>query len=140
MIGVGENEFFLASDATPIIEYTKNVVYLEDGEIARLKIGEEMELKTIENVEKTPYIQELELNLEAIEKGGYEHFMLKEIFEQPKSIADSMRGRLDIKTAEVKLGGLAEYEQKIINADRIIIIACGTSWHAGLIGEYLFEV
>ena len=139
MIGVGENEFFLASDATPIIEYTKNVVYLEDGEIARLKIGEEMELKTIENVEKTPYIQELELNLEAIEKGGYEHFMLKEIFEQPKSIADSMRGRLDIKTAEVKLGGLAEYEQKIINADRIIIIACGTSWHAGLIGEYLFE-
>ena len=131
--------FFLASDATPIIEYTKNVVYLEDGEIARLKIGEEMELKTIENVEKTPYIQELELNLEAIEKGGYEHFMLKEIFEQPKSIADSMRGRLDIKTAEVKLGGLAEYQQKIINADRIIIIACGTSWHAGLIGEYLFE-
>ena len=114
-------------------------MYLEDGEIARLKIGEEMELKTIENVEKTPYIQELELNLEAIEKGGYEHFMLKEIFEQPKSIADSMRGRLDIKTAEVKLGGLAEYEQKIINADRIIIIACGTSWHAGLIGEYLFE-
>ena len=139
VIGVGENEFFLASDATHIIEYTKNVVYLEDGEIARLKIGEEMELKTIENVEKTPYIQELELNLEAIEKGGYEHFMLKEIFEQPKSIADSMRGRLDIKTAEVKLGGLAEYEQKIINADRIIIIACGTSWHAGLIGEYLFE-
>ena len=139
VIGVGENEFFLASDATPIIEYTKNVVYLEDGEIARLKIGEEMELKTIENVEKTPYIQELEMNLEAIEKGGYEHFMLKEIFEQPKSIADSMRGRLDSKTAEVKLGGLAEYEQKIINADRIIIIACGTSWHAGLIGEYLFE-
>ena len=139
VIGVGENEFFMASDATPINEYTKNVVYLEDGEIARLKIGEEMELKTIENVEKTPYIQELELNLEAIEKGGYEHFMLKEIFEQPKSIADSMRGRLDIKTAEVKLGGLAEYEQKIINADRIIIIACGTSWHAGLIGEYLFE-
>ena len=139
VIGVGENEFFLASDATPIIEYTKNVVYLEDGEIARLKIGEEMELKTIENVEKTPYIQELELNLEAIEKGGYEHFMLKEIFEQPKSIADSMRGRLDSKTGEVKLGGLAEYEQKIINADRIIIIACGTSWHAGLIGEYLFE-
>lgn len=139
VIGVGENEFFLASDATPIIEYTKNVVYLEDGEIARLKIGEEMELKTIENLEKTPYIQELEMNLEAIEKGGYEHFMLKEIFEQPKSIADSMRGRLDSKTAKVKLGGLAEYEQKIINANRIIIIACGTSWHAGLIGEYLFE-
>ena len=96
-------------------------------------------LKTIENVEKTPYIQELEMNLEAIEKGGYEHFMLKEIFEQPKSIADSMRGRLDLVTAEVKLGGIADYQQKIINADRIIIVACGTSWHAGLIAEYLFE-
>ena len=139
VVGVGENEFFLASDATPIIEYTKNVVYLEDGEIARLKVGEEMELKTIDNVEKTPYIQELEMNLEAIEKGGYEHFMLKEIFEQPKSIADSMRGRLHVDTAEVKLGGIADYQQKIINADRIIIVACGTSWHAGLIGEYLFE-
>ncbi len=139
VIGLGTDEFFLASDATPIIEYTKNVVYLEDGEIARLKIGEEMELKTIENVIKTPYIQELEMNLEAIEKGGYEHFMLKEIFEQPKSISDSMRGRLRLDTAEVKLGGIANYQQKIINADRIIIIACGTSWHAGLIGEYLFE-
>lgn len=139
VVGIAENEFFLASDATPIIEYTKNVVYLEDGEIARLKIGEPIELKTIENVEKTPYIQELEMNLEAIEKGGYEHFMLKEIFEQPKSIADSMRGRLDLATAEVKLGGIADYQQKIINADRIIIVACGTSWHAGLIAEYLFE-
>ena len=139
VIGLGTDEFFLASDATPIIEYTKNVVYLEDGEIARLKIGEDMELKTIENVIKTPYIQELEMNLEAIEKGGYEHFMLKEIFEQPKSISDSMRGRLRLDTAEVKLGGIANYQQKIINADRIIIIACGTSWHAGLIGEYLFE-
>ena len=139
VVGLGKDEFFLASDATPIIEYTKNVVYLRDGEIARLKIGEEMELKTIENVIKTPYIQELEMNLEAIEKGGYEHFMLKEIFEQPKSISDSMRGRLHLDTAEVKLGGIANYQQKIINADRIIIIACGTSWHAGLIGEYLFE-
>ena len=139
VVGVGENEFFLASDATPIVEYTKNVVYLEDGEIASLKIGKEMELKTIDNIEKTPYIQELEINLEAIEKGGYEHFMLKEIFEQPKSIADSMRGRLHVDTTEVKLGGIADYQQKIINADRIIIVACGTSWHAGLIGEYLFE-
>ena len=99
VVGIAENEF-LASDATPIIEYTKNVVYLEDGEIARLKIGEPIELKTIENVEKTPYIQELEMNLEAIEKSGYEHFMLKEIFEQPKSIADSMRGRLDLSTSK----------------------------------------
>jgi glutamine---fructose-6-phosphate transaminase (isomerizing) len=139
VVGVGENEFFAASDASPIIEYTKNVVYLEDGEIALLKLGQEMELKTIDNVEKTPYIQELEMNLEAIEKGGYEHFMLKEIFEQPKSIADSFRGRLDALKGTVKLGGLADYEQKIINADRIIIVACGTSWHAGLIGEYLFE-
>lgn len=139
IVGIAENEFFLASDATPIIEYTKNVVYLEDGEIARLKIGELIELKTIENVEKTPYIQELEMNLETIEKSGYEHFMLKEIFEQPKSIADSMRGRLDLATAEVKLGGITDYLQKIINADRIIIVACGTSWHAGLIAEYLFE-
>ena len=139
VVGIAENEFFLASDATPIIEYTKNVVYLEDGEIARLKIGEPIELKTIENVEKTPYIQELEMNLEAIEKSGYEHFMLKEIFEQPKSIADSMRGRLDLSTSEVKLGGITDYLQKIINADRIIIVACGTSWHAGLIAEYLFE-
>ena len=114
-------------------------MYLEDGEIARLTIGEDMELRTIDNEAKTPYIQELEMNLEAIEKGGYDHFMLKEIFEQPKSIADSMRGRLNVKTGQVKLGGLAEYEQKILNADRIIIIACGTSWHAGLIGEYLFE-
>lgn len=139
VVGVGENEFFAASDASPIIEYTKNVVYLEDGEIALLKLGQEMELKTIDNVEKTPYIQELEMNLEAIEKGGYEHFMLKEIFEQPKSIADSFRGRLDALKGTVKLGGLADYEQKIIDADRIIIVACGTSWHAGLIGEYLFE-
>ena len=139
VVGLGENEFFLASDATPIIEYTKNVVYLEDGEIARIMIGKEIELKTIDNVEKTPYIQELEINLEAIEKGGYEHFMLKEIFEQPKSISDSMRGRLHVDTAEVKLGGIADYQQKIINADRIIIVACGTSWYVGLIGEYPFE-
>jgi len=139
VIGVGENEYFLASDAAPIIEYTKNVVYLEDGEIASLSLGKEMELKTIDNVTKTPYIQELEMHLEAIEKGGYDHFMLKEIFEQPISIKDSIRGRINYKEFEIKLGGLQDYEQKIINADRIIIVACGTSWHAGLIGEYLFE-
>ncbi len=139
VIGIGENEYFLASDAAPIIEYTKNVVYLEDGEIASLSLGKEMELKTIDNVTKTPYIQELEMHLEAIEKGGYDHFMLKEIFEQPISIKDSIRGRINYKEFEIKLGGLQDYEQKIINADRIIIVACGTSWHAGLIGEYLFE-
>ena len=139
VIGIGENEYFLASDAAPIIEYTKNVVYLEDGEIASLSLGKEMDLKTIDNVTKTPYIQELEMHLEAIEKGGFDHFMLKEIFEQPISIKDSIRGRINYKEFEIKLGGLHDYEQKIINADRIIIVACGTSWHAGLIGEYLFE-
>ena len=139
VIGIGGNEYFLASDAAPIIEYTKNVVYLEDGEIASLSLGKEMDLKTIDNVTKTPYIQELEMHLEAIEKGGFDHFMLKEIFEQPISIKDSIRGRINYKEFEIKLGGLQDYEQKIINADRIIIVACGTSWHAGLIGEYLFE-
>jgi glucosamine--fructose-6-phosphate aminotransferase (isomerizing) len=139
VVGVGENEYFIASDASPIIEFTKDVVYLEDGEVARLVPGIDIELKTIGNVTITPYIQELEMSLESIEKGGYEHFMLKEIFEQPKSISDSFRGRLKTETAEVKLGGIADYETKIINADRIIIIACGTSWHAGLIGEYLLE-
>lgn len=139
VIGINEGEYFIASDASPIIEYTKEVLYLEDGEIARLCVGQELELKTIDNVVKTPYIQELEMSLESIEKGGYEHFMLKEIFEQPKSIADSFRGRLKLDKGEVKLGGIADYENKIINANKIIIIACGTSWHAGLIGEYLLE-
>jgi glucosamine--fructose-6-phosphate aminotransferase (isomerizing) len=139
VIGINEGEYFIASDASPIIEYTKEVLYLEDGEIARLCAGYDLELKTIDNVVKTPYIQELEMSLESIEKGGYEHFMLKEIFEQPKSIADSFRGRLKLDTAEVKLGGISDYEKKIINANKIIIIACGTSWHAGLIGEYLLE-
>jgi glucosamine--fructose-6-phosphate aminotransferase (isomerizing) len=139
VIGVGENEYYIASDATPIIEYTKEVVYLEDGEIARVNSGEDLEIKTIENESKTPYIHELELSLDTIEKGGFPHFMLKEIYEQPKSILDTMRGRINPETKEVKLGGISEYEQKIMNADRIIIVACGTSWHAGLIGEYLFE-
>ncbi len=139
VIGINEGEYFIASDASPIVEYTKEVLYLEDGEIARLCVGHELELKTIDNVIKTPYIQELEMSLESIEKGGYEHFMLKEIFEQPKSIADTFRGRLKLETSEVKLGGIADYENKIINANKIIIVACGTSWHAGLIGEYLLE-
>ena len=139
VIGINDEEYFIASDATPIIEYTKDVLYLEDGEIARLKKGEELELKTIDNIIKTPYIQELEMSLESIEKEGFEHFMLKEIFEQPKSIRDSFRGRLKVENAEVKLGGIADYQTKIINANRIIIVACGTSWHAGLLGEYLLE-
>ncbi|MBT6014050.1 MAG: glutamine--fructose-6-phosphate transaminase (isomerizing), partial [Flavobacteriales bacterium] len=139
VIGVGEGEYFVASDASPIIEYTRNVVYLEDGEIARINKSEELDIKTISNVKKTPYIHELELSLDSIEKGGFSSFMLKEIFEQPKSIIDTLRGRINPTTKEITLGGILNYEQKIINADRIIIVACGTSWHAGLIGEYLFE-
>ena len=139
VVGLGENEYFIASDATPIVEYTKEVIYLEEGEIAKLSLSEAVELKTIENIEKTPFIQELELNLEAIEKGGYDHFMLKEIFEQPKSIADSIRGRLLSKRGMIKMSGIDAYSDKIVNANRIIIVACGTSWHAGLIGEYLLE-
>jgi glucosamine--fructose-6-phosphate aminotransferase (isomerizing) len=139
VIGIGKGEYFVASDATPIVEYTRNVVYLEDEQIARINKKETLEIKTISNIKKTPYIDELELSLEAIEKGGFEHFMLKEIFEQPKCILDTMRGRINTKTGEITLGGILDYEKKILNAERIIIVACGTSWHAGLIGEYLFE-
>jgi glucosamine--fructose-6-phosphate aminotransferase (isomerizing) len=139
VIGVGDNEFFVASDATPIVEHTKNVVYLDDEEIAFLERGEELKIKTIKNKVKTPYIQELEMKLEALEKGGYDHFMLKEIFEQPRSIKDSMRGRLSVQHNIVNLGGITEYEQKFIQAKRIVFIACGTSWHSALVAEYLFE-
>lgn len=138
VLGIGDNEFFVASDATPIIEYTKNVAYLNDGEMAIID-GKNLTVKTIENQIKTPYIQQLEMKLEMLEKGGYEHFMLKEIYEQPRSIWDSMRGRLDARTGRLRLGGIKEHEMKIVNAERIIIVACGTSWHAGLVGEYLFE-
>jgi glutamine---fructose-6-phosphate transaminase (isomerizing) len=139
VIGIGENEYFLASDATPIIEYTKNVVYLNDEEIAVVDLGQKMQLFNIKKENKTPYIQELELNLEEIEKGGYDHFMLKEIYEQPRSIMDSLRGRLRANEGIVQLGGILDYEEKISKAKRIIMVACGTSWHAGLVGEYLFE-
>ncbi|NQV54134.1 MAG: glutamine--fructose-6-phosphate transaminase (isomerizing) [Flavobacteriales bacterium] len=140
VIGIGaEGDFYVASDATPIVEYTKNVVYLEDGEIAEIKPGKELKLFTMANQKVTPYIQELEMHLEQLEKSGYEHFMLKEIFEQPRSIHDSMRGRLNVQQGLVHLGGVADYEQRMINAQRIIIVACGTSWHAGLVGEYLIE-
>ncbi|WP_057936932.1 glutamine--fructose-6-phosphate transaminase (isomerizing) [Algoriphagus resistens] len=138
VIGVGEDEYFLASDATPIIEYTNKVVYLDDFEIAVIR-NNRLQIKTIENVETNPYINQLEMELEAIEKGGYDHFMLKEIYEQPKSIADCLRGRLDAKSGRLVLGGLRDYMNKFQNAERIIITACGTSWHAGLVAEYLFE-
>ena len=138
VIGVAQDGYFLASDATPIIEYTNQVVYLDDFEIAVIR-DNKLQIKTIENVETNPYINQLEMELEAIEKGGYEHFMLKEINEQGKSIADCMRGRLDARAGRLVLGGLREYRNQFQNADRIIIIACGTSWHAGLVAEYLFE-
>jgi glutamine---fructose-6-phosphate transaminase (isomerizing) len=138
VLGIGKDEFFVASDATPIVEYTKNVVYMNDGEVAIVNEGV-LTIKTIENQIKTPYVQELELQLEMLEKGGYEHFMLKEIYEQPRSILDSMRGRIDAKRGFLKLGGISEYENKFVNAKRIIIVGCGTSWHAGLVAEYLFE-
>jgi len=139
VVGVGRDEYFIASDATPIIEYTKNVVYLEDEEVVEVRPGKELRIRSIHNEEKTPYVQELEMQLEALEKGGYPHFMLKEIYEQPRSIADSMRGRIHPDTGTVSLGGILDYEQKILNAKRIIIIGCGTSWHAGLVGEHLIE-
>lgn len=139
IVGVGENEFFLASDASPVIEYTKKVVYIQDEEMVVLKRTGEFELRTIQNEKRTPFIQELELKLEAIEKGGFEHFMLKEIHEQPKSIYDSIRGRIDHENAKIKLGGLEEYENRIMQSRRIIIVACGTSWHAGLLAEYMIE-
>ena len=139
VIGIGEDEYFLASDATPIVEYTKNVIYLDDDEIALINLSEGLTLKTISNEIKTPYIQELEMQLEALEKGGYEHFMLKEIYEQPQSILDSMRGRISVNQSHVGLGGIKNYEEKLLNANRLIFVACGTSWHAGLVGEYLFE-
>ena len=139
VIGIGEDEYFLASDATPIVEYTKNVIYLDDDEIALINLNDGLTLKTISNEIKTPYIQELEMQLEALEKGGYEHFMLKEIYEQPQSILDSMRGRVSVNQSHVGLGGIKNYEEKLLNANRLIFVACGTSWHAGLVGEYLFE-
>ncbi len=139
VIGIGKDDYYVASDATPIIEYTRNVVYLDDEEIALISRSSDLKIKTIRNKEKTPYVQQLEMNLSALEKGGFEHFMLKEIFEQPQSIRDSMRGRLHADIGTVSLGGIIDYEQKLVNAKRIIIVACGTSWHAGLVGEYLFE-
>ncbi len=138
VIGLGEGEFFLASDATPIIEHTNEVIYLNDEEIVVME-GDEYHITDSKDVPQTPYIQTLELELETLEKGGYEHFMLKEIFEQPKSIADCMRGRLNKETGQLVLGGIRNYANTLMNAERIIIVACGTSWHAGLVAEYIFE-
>ncbi|PWS32309.1 glutamine--fructose-6-phosphate transaminase (isomerizing) [Pedobacter paludis] len=138
VIGVGKGEYFIASDATPIIEYTKNVIYLNDNEIA-LVTKDDLLVKRLDNLVQTPLIQELELKLEMLEKGGFDHFMLKEIYEQPRSIRDCMRGRIYPEEGKVQLGGIKEFVEKLKNIDRIIIVACGTSWHAGLVGEYLIE-
>lgn len=138
VIGLGENEFFLASDATPIIEYTRNVIYMNDDTIAIIK-NNTFTLKTIENKIEIPYIHELDMSLESLEKGGFEHFMLKEIYEQPNSVRDTFRGRLNIEKGEIRLGGIHEYINKLPGINRVVITACGTSWHAALIGEYLIE-
>lgn len=139
VIGIGENEYFIASDATPIVGKTTHVVYMEDEQVAKIKLGEELHVKTISDVDITPNIQELQLDLESIEKGGYEHFMLKEIYEQPSTVRDTMRGRLHPELGTVTLGGIMDYEKKILNARSIIFVACGTSWHASLVGSYLIE-
>ncbi|MBT3872033.1 MAG: glutamine--fructose-6-phosphate transaminase (isomerizing) [Flavobacteriaceae bacterium] len=139
-IGIGDNEFFIASDASPFIEFTNNAIYLEDDELAIIKLDKDIKIRKIkDDAVVAPYVQKLKLNLEQIEKGGYDHFMLKEIYEQPSVIKDTFRGRLLANKGIIKLGGLENYIEKFINADRIIIIACGTSWHAGLVAEYIFE-
>ena len=140
VIGIGrDGDYFVGSDATPIVEYTKNVVYLEDEEIALLDKNQDLRIVTIQNHQKTPYIHELEMQLETLEKGGFDSFMLKEIYEQPRSIKDCFRGRMNLTKGMVKLGGVEKFEGKWVNAKRIIVVACGTSWHAGLVAEYLFE-
>lgn len=139
VLGVGEGELFLASDASPIIEYTKNVVYINDEEIVVLLPNGQFVIKTIDDEVQTPFIQHLDMEIESIEKGGYPHYMLKEIYQQPQTIADAMRGRLNVQQGIITLGGVVEYENALKNTNRIIIVACGTSWIAGSIGEYLFE-
>ncbi len=138
VIGVGKGEHFLGSDASPMLEYTKEVVYVNDYELAIIK-PDELILKNLGNEKITPYVQKLDLELAAIEKGGYEHFMLKEIFEQPQTIFDCLRGRLDAEAGTITMSGIQQYADQIINANRIVMVACGTSWHAGLIAEYIFE-
>ena len=139
-IGIGEGEYFIASDASPFIEYTSNAVYLEDGEMANIRLHKPMKVRKIKDDSLVdPYIQELQMNLEQIEKGGYDHFMLKEIYEQPSVITDTYRGRLHANEGIIQMSGVEDNLEKFLNAERIIIVACGTSWHAGLVAEYIFE-
>jgi glutamine---fructose-6-phosphate transaminase (isomerizing) len=139
VIGIGDGEFFLASDASPIVEHTREVVYLNDEEIAVVRMGEDLEIVTISDQKKLPFIEKLELDLSALEKGGFDHFMLKEIFEQPKSIHDSIRGRVNVAKDIISMAGIIDFENRFMQADRIIFTAAGTSWHAALVGEYLIE-
>jgi glucosamine--fructose-6-phosphate aminotransferase (isomerizing) len=139
VVGIGDEEYFLASDATPIVEYTDKVIYIEDEEVVSLRLGEEVDITTINNVTKTPEIKRLELSLSQLEKGGYPHFMLKEIFEQPRTLGDSMRGRVNVRQDNIALSGFIDNKERFLNAKRIIITACGTSWHAGLIAMYAIE-
>ncbi|MBV6442290.1 MAG: Glutamine--fructose-6-phosphate aminotransferase [isomerizing] [Saprospiraceae bacterium] len=139
VLGIGDNEFLVASDATPIVEHTKNVVYLNDEEVATVTLDGDMIIKTLKNEVTNPAIHEIELQIEQLEKGGYDYFMLKEIFEQPTTIAECMRGRMNAEEGWVRLGGMAEHLKRMVNAQRMIILGCGTSWHAGMIAEYLFE-
>ena len=139
VVGVGKEEYFLASDATPIVEYTDRVIYIDDEEVVSLQVGKEVDITTIGNVQKTPEIKRLELSLSQLEKGGYPHFMLKEIFEQPRTLTDSMRGRVNVRQDNIALSGFIDNKERFLNAKRIIITACGTSWHAGLIAMYAIE-
>jgi len=139
VVGIGDDEFFLGSDASPIIEYTNRVIYIDDDEVVRLERGKEPRITNLNNVEKPHQIMELEMSLSELEKGGYQHFMLKEIFEQAKTVRECMRGRINIDRNTVAMSGIIDNKEKFMNARRIIIVACGTSWHAGLIGEYLIE-
>lgn len=139
VVGIGDDEFFLASDATPIVEFTDQVVYIGDEEVVTLQRGKQLKIKTIGNVEKTPEIKKLEMTLSQLEKGGFPHFMIKEIFEQPKTLADSMRGRVNIDENNITLAGFIDNKEKFLKAKRIIITACGTSWHSALIGKYAIE-
>lgn len=139
VVGIGEGEYFLASDATPIVEYVKDVVYLNDGEIAVINRHKPLKVLNLNNIESKIDIRKLEMNISELEKGGYPHFMLKEIFEQPRTITDCIRGRINVEGTNVVLSGILDNKERFLNARRIIFVACGTSWHAGLIGEYLFE-
>lgn len=141
VVGIGEDhkEFFLASDALPIVEYTKQMVYLNDGEVALLKVGQKMEIHTLDNEDVDPKIKEVDVNLDTLEKGGYEHFMLKEIYDQPRCISDCIRGRLLADEKKIVLSAINQHRDRLLRASRFIIVACGTSWHAGLIGKQMIE-